>query len=393
MRASGRVIQLDLLRAAAIVLVMGRHLTPYERGLPGWMQSFCVYWAQFGWTGVDLFFVLSGFLISGLLFREYQKHGGIHFWRFFTRRGFKIYPSLWLYVAAVVYVQYSNYNYGQASARRILSDLLFVANYSPGLLDHTWSLGVEEHFYILLPVILLVACWWGKGKPNPFKWLPWFWLVVSAGILGLRLAYGWNRPFSDHAQMFPTQFRMDSLLFGVLLSYFYHFHHDGMMGLVKRFRWIFLGIGLALLVPAVIYPVWTFGIYTWGFTGLYIAYGFILMVGLTMAVPLRGVLAWPLRAIGFVGAHSYTIYLWHMPVKIWGPMYATRWFGIPETPRTEATIYFVGSLILGIGLSMLLEWPVLALRDWLFPSRGAPPARAEDGQEGERRSGELAAAK
>lgn len=80
---------LDLLRLVAILLVLGRHLLPgYEN------NTFLSIWRTGGWVGVDLFFVLSGFLVSGLLFEEYKKRGSLDLKRFLIRRGFKIYPPV-----------------------------------------------------------------------------------------------------------------------------------------------------------------------------------------------------------------------------------------------------------------------------------------------------------
>jgi peptidoglycan/LPS O-acetylase OafA/YrhL len=76
--------RLDILRCVAVVLVLGRH---------GVIDGV---WKETGWAGVDLFFVLSGFLISGLLFSEYKKKQSIDLPRFFIRRGFKIYPAFYL---------------------------------------------------------------------------------------------------------------------------------------------------------------------------------------------------------------------------------------------------------------------------------------------------------
>jgi len=72
---------LDMLRGVAVLLVLGRHMD--GAGI----------WSSAGWCGVDLFFVLSGFLISGLLFTEFKKTGTIDVKRFWIRRGFKIYPA------------------------------------------------------------------------------------------------------------------------------------------------------------------------------------------------------------------------------------------------------------------------------------------------------------
>ena len=77
---------LDVLRCVAILLVLGRHLDYYPL------------WSKIGWIGVDLFFVLSGFLVSGLLFHEFKEHGRINFRRFILRRGLKIWPAFYTYI-------------------------------------------------------------------------------------------------------------------------------------------------------------------------------------------------------------------------------------------------------------------------------------------------------
>ena len=135
---------LDILRCVAVLLVLGIHVPHYRL------------WARVGWTGVDLFFVLSGFLISGLLFRDYQEHGSIDWKRFLIRRGFKIYPSyyMFLWIAAILLVLIGHH-YNMRSM--LLGNAVFVGNYfqqtvTIGPFWHLWSIAVEEHFYVLLPV-------------------------------------------------------------------------------------------------------------------------------------------------------------------------------------------------------------------------------------------------
>ena len=126
-----RLKQLDALRALAVLLVLGHHVT--------WNPI----WVRFGWSGVDVFFVLSGFLISGLLFREYKQYGSIHILRFWTRRALKIYPAYYLLILATVT--------GRMLAKtpigwsHIWPDLIFVQSYVPGTWGHLWSLTIEEH--------------------------------------------------------------------------------------------------------------------------------------------------------------------------------------------------------------------------------------------------------
>jgi len=101
-----------------------------------------------------LFFVLSGFLISNLLFRDIQERGRIRLWRFLIRREWELLPSFFLYLAAVLAVVTGR------PAMSIRYAALFIYNYAPGsglesLLSHVWSLAIEEHFCVLLPLLFL----------------------------------------------------------------------------------------------------------------------------------------------------------------------------------------------------------------------------------------------
>ena len=117
-----------------------------------------------GWVGVDLFFVLSGFLVSNLLFQEYTKTGNVKPLRFLARRGLKIYPLYYLMI--FVFWQVSVYfdpNYAATHQKHLLVECLFVQNYLPQFMmtNQTWSLAIEEHFYIGLAVLM-----WERG-PQP----------------------------------------------------------------------------------------------------------------------------------------------------------------------------------------------------------------------------------
>ena len=120
---------------------------------------------------MDLFFVLSGFLISGLLFSEYKKRHSINFKRFFFRRGLKIYPAFYVFLlltgitAALVVHSYP-------TSGQYLHEIFFVMNYEHGVWDHTWSLAVEEHFYIFLPIFLSILARLSSNREDPFRSIP-----------------------------------------------------------------------------------------------------------------------------------------------------------------------------------------------------------------------------
>ncbi|HEX4406503.1 MAG TPA: acyltransferase, partial [Polyangia bacterium] len=159
--ATQRLNRLDILRAIAVLLVLGRHM------------YVTMFWMRTGWMGVDLFFVLSGFLVSGLLFAEHQKYGKLNVVRFWVRRAFKIYPAFYflLIVSAVT---------GFHQKGWLLADVFFFQNYVPGWWHHTWSLAVEEHFYLLAPLLLALIARAGRGQKDPFVRLP-----LYVGLLGV----------------------------------------------------------------------------------------------------------------------------------------------------------------------------------------------------------------
>ncbi|MGA7221103.1 MAG: acyltransferase, partial [Candidatus Sulfotelmatobacter sp.] len=170
---------LDALRGIAILLVLGRHTLVSEL------------WNKVGWCGVDLFFVLSGFLISGLLFQEYKRYGNIRLKTFWLRRGMKIYPAFYICTLAqtAVYVlMFGKYPGLPSPTHLFLIDATFLSSYFQGMSGHAWSLAIEEHFYFLLPVFLLVLVKLRPKKENPFASIPFAFLVIAIVSLLLRMA-------------------------------------------------------------------------------------------------------------------------------------------------------------------------------------------------------------
>ncbi len=179
-------------------------------------------WSTIGGWGVDLFFVLSGFLIANLLFTEYRSRGDIGFARFFIRRALKLYPSFYLLLTlTMLYCLLRHIPY---TLKNFLGELLLTQNYIGSMWGHTWSLAVEEHFYLLLPVILALMMRNKRGSADPFRMLPYVFAGMAAACLALRL---WNaklHPVEDHHIHYePSHLRADALFFGVFLAYLRNF--------------------------------------------------------------------------------------------------------------------------------------------------------------------------
>ena len=216
----GRLQGIDVLRGIAVILVLFRHLTYTWPGTDsGMIWEFVHVIHRGGWIGVDLFFVLSGFLVSGLLFREYIAKGEIDVWRFLIRRGFKIYPSFWILILITVGMNFLL----QAEPRKlaILSELAFLQNYGQALWNHTWTLAVEEHFYIGLVLVVYLLVRFKQTSKDVLQSIP---AVALTVMLVTLLNRSWNTfqyPWSFKANVFVTHMRVDSLMFGVLLSWFF----------------------------------------------------------------------------------------------------------------------------------------------------------------------------
>jgi peptidoglycan/LPS O-acetylase OafA/YrhL len=370
---SDRLASLDLLRAVAVVLVMGRHMdaVPPEAGAATRAIAGC--WRQGGWVGVDLFFVLSGFLIAGLLFREYQRHGEIHLGRFFIRRGLKIYPPFFALLAVTLAVRLGRGHPLRAS--QVLGETLFLQNYAGALWSHTWSLAVEEHFYLLLPLTLALMVRARRGQTDPFTSLARLFLALAAALLAVRLA---NAACYDHyghrSHLFRTHLRIDSLAFGVLCSYYYHFHREWFTRLVAPRRKRLAAAGAMLLLPAFVLPLETTPfVYTVGLTLFYCGSG-LLLSSMVAGEPRGRLLGWAAA----LGAYSYSIYLWHLPWKDWGVPLVERSFGFELPYLVSTALYLAGSAVVGIGMAALVEYPVLRLRDRFFPTRSDGMAAERD---------------
>ena len=163
---------LDLLRAFAILVVVIYHAALFGFKLPGRVD-------RFGWIGVDLFFVLSGYLIGGQLLAPLARSRSIDLWRFFARRALRIIPAYFVILAVYAFLP-SWREYPEMSPLwKFVLSVQNISLHGGTAFSHAWSLAVEDQFYFLLPLILiLVSRWPGARFIIPC-------LIVFGGI-GLR---------------------------------------------------------------------------------------------------------------------------------------------------------------------------------------------------------------
>lgn len=368
---------LDVLRALAILMVLFAHLD-FPPDTPADVKSFLEFFSHFGWAGVDLFFVLSGYLISNLLFREWQRTGTISYSRFFIRRGYKIYPAFYLLlIFTIAHAIPFREEMGISWFLHLLSEMFFLQNYWLKFWPHTWSLAVEEHFYLALPLVLLAMGYASRktGRlrkaPNadPFRSLLWLFVIVALACLAGRWAVVANGVRWFGYSHFPTHLRIDSLLFGVLISYGFNFHGTRIRKFVGKNSPLCLLVALICLSPIPFLSVSDRFLESAGLTLTYLGFGSLLVWALLLpddAIPRRN---WLIRFLVLTGQASYCIYLWHVPFRvlvrqghdlIFGSA-APAWLGLIE--------FYFGSIFFGALLTKLIEEPLLRYRD-----RAHPPA-------------------
>jgi peptidoglycan/LPS O-acetylase OafA/YrhL len=344
----------DMLRGIAVLLVLFRH-----HGASGVLQ-------EVGWLGVDLFFVLSGFLVSGLIFDEYRRAGAFDGVRFLIRRGFKIYPSFYLLIGVSTVLMAVTDR--ADPLMNYVAELFFFQNYHEGLWTHTWSLGVEEHFYIVLVVSALLVIRY--FKVFSLNRLVLYCAALFLLFLFLRVWTNMQEPFEMRSHMFASHLRLDSLLAGVLLAAFQRYRPERFNALFGRRRSMLVLIMIVLLLPILLTDFGSFAMATIGFTGAYLAGAIAVGMAVT-AAPTTGRSALHRLLVGplaWVGSISYTTYLWHLLVLLVVEM-ATEHTGLQGTVLELAVFLFL-SVLVGELTSRILERPALILRERWFPARG-----------------------
>ena len=242
-----RLHGLDTLRALAIVAVMFFHLSGR---LPDRVASV----TQFGWMGVDLFFVLSGYLIGSQLLKPYASGARAHMWEFYRRRLYRILPGYLVVLALYFLMPVWREQPGISPLWQFLTftENLFVDYGKNQAFSQVWSLCVEEHFYLLLPILVL----WFMRKPALWKTVSALMLFVGLGILirGYVLLHV-LRPLSlggreigvsyiEHIY-YPTYTHVDGLLAGVSLALVKLFRRDWWSAAARRGHALFFsGAGL-----------------------------------------------------------------------------------------------------------------------------------------------------
>jgi len=328
-----------------------------------WVHGGLFWFGRGGFLGVDIFFVLSGFLITTLLIQEWEQNDSISFRGFYIRRGLRLLPPLFVLVAACLLVAaiYPEPEGFIVKSKSILVALFYLANWFPvyHALFHTWSLGIEEQFYVVWPFLLFLLLRLKLDRK----------VVVLIMLSGALIVAG-HRAWLWHHNGDPVRVytgldtRADALLIGCVIAALISWN------MISRRFWLMTSLRgsvvLSLLSMA-------FLIITVPSISPFLYYGGYTLVAIMVAIVITNLFYAPFSflttvlefpALRWFGRLSYGLYLWHFPV------YRAYDFFFPHFPVKSYTLSIFIPFFFKFALAVLvatisfylIEAPALRLK-------------------------------
>jgi peptidoglycan/LPS O-acetylase OafA/YrhL len=346
---------LDFLRALAIIIVVIYHAGIMGFPLPGRVH-------RFGWIGVDLFFVLSGYLIGGQLLQPLARGRKINLPLFFARRALRILPAYFGVLAIYVFLPSWREYPDMSPVWKFLISVQNIGLHGGTAFSHAWSLAVEDQFYLLLPLILLLID----------RWRPAALLIPSVIVIGgicLRAILAWQHPAEMSGVSFrafqtwiyyPTWTRLDPLVLGVVLAAIKMSRPNWWHSLTATASWLWLP-ALSLIV----YALWlgetanlTVTACVWQFPLVALGMAALLVCAVSPGLPLARL---PVPGAAFIASIAYSAYLVQKliihEVGRWCSSHGVAPGSLPALLGVEFCVYFTATL-----LFLTIERPFLRLR-------------------------------
>ncbi len=364
-----RLHGLDTLRAIAIIIVLIYHyrVVVSQEDIFGFMS-------QLGWTGVDLFFVLSGYLIGNQILSALAKGQDFSLKSFYIRRFLRTLPNY--YVVLALYFIFPVTLAGTATAS-IWSFLSFTQNLDmrPGqTFTHSWSLCIEEQFYLIFPIVALLIISTKRSTVVA-------WSTIGGAVTLAMFLRGYNWYINGQSAItgadfwnqiyYPSYTRFDELLPGIAIALLKNFHPHAYEKLLRRGNFIF---ALGVLCVAIMFYVLHnyFYIDGYGFSGLMATFGYsflaISFALLVLAALSPHTFLYSIRIPGAasLALWSYAIYLIHKPLFQWFKTLLPEQ-GINIDHALGVSIIMAVSLLAGWALYQFVETPFMNLRARFYP--------------------------
>ena len=369
LHGNSRSAGLDTLRALAITLVFMYHYAVFVTGEP----TFGVL-SDVGWTGVDLFFVLSGYLIANQLIGGMVRGGRLQIGRFYLRRWMRTFPAFWVVLAC--YALYPEQLAG-THMPPLWRFLTFTQNLGlkPGTaFSHAWSLCIEEQFYLILPIVLVLGALFRFSVRAAWIGLALLWSIGIVSRIVFWIKFGTEA--TGHINVYyslvyyGTLCRFDEFLPGVALALVKNAHPQLWRRLIARGTGNSIGALLAVVVMLYLVKQYYY-IDDYGYGFFMTAFGYSLVAvafgAAVLAALSPGSLLYRIRIPGVeqLALWSYSFYLSHKAVAHVIDTIATRkGWGEAATIGVVLTL----SLLVAATLYAVVERPVMVLRDRLIPA-------------------------
>ena len=339
----------------------------YHRGLDGLrgvaVLSVMLYHSgviRGGFLGVDVFFTLSGFLITSLLLEEHAATGTVDIWRFYVRRALRLLPALLVFLVfwGGMLLALTPPSFWPLAGGYVLAVLCYVANWTViywmpiGIFGHTWSLAIEEQFYLVWPVALVLLVRWVRRPTR----------IAAVLTLAAAASLAWRLSLALAGASFPriyaaTDTHADGLLIGAVLAVLLAGGWLGVGGSggVRRRVAAVSAIGLAgLLLTAAPVPGHAYGVS---------ALAALATAGIILHIGTHGSLVARLlecRWLANVGRVSYGLYLWHFPVFV--NFEVLRVPGETAAPLLPSALAWAVTGAAALASYFLIERPFLAYK-------------------------------
>jgi peptidoglycan/LPS O-acetylase OafA/YrhL len=368
--STARLHGLDTLRAFAIIIVLLFHYMVVVTN-----ENTFGYITQIGWMGVDLFFVLSGYLIGNQVLSAAAKKQSFSLRLFYIRRLLRTLPNY--YAVFALYFIFSSTLTG-SSTEPVWKFLTFTQNFHflPGTtFSHSWSLCIEEQFYLIFPVLFLILA---KARQS----IALAWLAVAVGIvLGLATRiYIWNNfgqagmNFRDYFQhIYYSSFtRFDELLPGIAIALLKNYHTKAFTRLMSKANWLLAGGLICTGILFYVFPHYhvteefgyNFFLSTFGYSLVAMSFALLTLAALSPNSVLGQT---KLPGATQIALWSYAIYLIHKPIFKLMIEPLTQW-KIDVKSVLGICIIMGMSLTCGWLLFLFVETPFMKLRTRFFPS-------------------------
>jgi peptidoglycan/LPS O-acetylase OafA/YrhL len=339
LQSGSRISSVDVFRAFAILPVVIYH---FNKFLP------------YGYLGVDLFFVISGLLVGSILIRQFRKNEKINFFRFILQRGFKIWPSYYSFLLVGTLLAYLFYHvekpeYIIGGGKDALRYIFFYQNYTGApfhwTFDHVWSLCIEEHFYIILPLLFIFI----KALFSNNRTLL---LLSVAGLILTGIVFKlFTVKFTPGVSTYSTTHnRIDALGWGVLLGILVTYYESNL----RKIKWLkLLFFSGVLLLAAGIFVFIRFKSFYFENAIFYslTPFSFFLML---LGVYYHDFSKW--KPFRFIAYYSYNWYLWH-PLFV---LVISKYVGINGP---GLVVYLIVSFLMAMIFTIVIEERFLAMRE------------------------------